>query len=190
MNLRNLFFVAAVGAMACLFTVAARAADAIYDNEGADVVYTPTTGNVTAGDVVVLDNGLVGVAVRGITSNKVGAVRVNGAFRFAKGTNLTFTTWGIPVYWAASGVAQGTGLATGAVSQNPADGPYAGYTLETLSTTNAPTVRVQLNARRSSGWPNRLEWSGTNLIATLPTSTNGLPSGAMWVATNVVRTIP
>jgi hypothetical protein len=189
MNLRNLFFVAAIGAMVCLFTVAARAADAIYDNEGADVVYTPTTGDVTSGDVVVLDNGLVGVAVRGITSNKVGAVRVNGAFRFAKGTNLTFTTWGIPVYWDADAVAQGTGAATGAVSKNPADGPYAGYTLETLSTTNAPTVRVELNARRSSGWPNRLEWYGTNLVGVLPTGNPGV-SGSIWSSNGVLRLEP
>ena len=190
MNLRNLFFVAAVMIMAGLFAVAARAADAIYDNEGADVVYTPTTGDVTSGDVVVLDNGLVGVAVRGITSNKVGAVRASGAFRFAKGTNLTFTTWGIPVYWDADAVAQGTGAATGAVSKNPADGPYAGNTMETTTSTNASTIRVALNARRSSGWPNRLEWSGTNLMVTLPASSNGLPAGAMWVSNNVVMTVP
>lgn len=178
-----------VAVLAIISSVKAMAADAIYDNEGADVVYTPTTGDVTAGDVVVLDNGLVGVAVRGITSNKVGAVRVNGAFRFAKGTNQTFATWGMPVYWAASAVAQsGTG-ATGAVSTNWSDGPYAGFTLEKCTSTNATTIRVQLNARRSSAYPYRLEWAGTNLFGNLPTSNPGI-SGSIWNSNGVLRLEP
>jgi hypothetical protein len=62
--------------------------------------------------------------------------------------------------------------------------------MDTTTSTNASTIRVALNARRSSGWPNRLEWSGTNLMVTLPASSNGLPAGAMWVSNNVVMTVP
>lgn len=187
MNLLKLFCMMAL--VAIFAALQAQAVDAIYDNEGADIAYTPTTGDVTAGDVIVLDNGLLGVAVRSITSNKVGSVRVNGAFRLAKGTNQTYTTWGIPVYWVASAVAQG-GTATGAVSKDPAGGPYAGFTLETLTATNSTTVRVQLNQRRNPGWPNRLEWYGTNILTCLPSGTNGLTAGMLWVSNNVVMTVP
>jgi len=183
-----LAWVTAVLFAAVFVSMNVMALDAIYVNESSGVLYTPTTGDIAAGDVVVLDNVLVAVAVRGIPSNTLGELRVTGAFKMANGTNCAYATLGIPVYWNATGVVKGTALATGALSTNWADGPYCGYTMET-GTTNMPSVRVALNAKPSTDWPWRIAKTGTNLFLKLPVVDPGV-SSALWSSNGVVVVSP
>lgn len=71
---------------------------ATFIQDGAAVDYTPGA-DVPAGNVVVLSD-LIGVAVRPIGANTLGALAVEGVFEFAKaaGSGVTFAI-GAKVYW-------------------------------------------------------------------------------------------
>jgi predicted RecA/RadA family phage recombinase len=71
---------------------------AVYFQEGDSIDYTPGA-DVAAGDVVVQGD-LVGVSVRPISANALGALAVTGVFDFAKasGGGVTFAV-GALAYW-------------------------------------------------------------------------------------------
>jgi predicted RecA/RadA family phage recombinase len=74
---------------------------AIKYSSGEMVEYTPGTA-VSAGDVIV-QGGLVGVALQAIPANTVGSLAVAGVFDFVKATGSgTAITAGASVYWDAS----------------------------------------------------------------------------------------
>ncbi len=81
---------------------------ATYVQSGDMVDYTPTS-DVSAGDIVV-QNDLVGVALRDIEANTLGALAVRGVFDFPKDTGSgSAITAGAKVYWdAANKVATAT----------------------------------------------------------------------------------
>src|SRR5690242_18204867 len=85
----------------------------IHAAQGDMIDYTPV-GAVTAGDVVVLGSGLVGVAPLDIAASALGALRVRGLEKVPKKTGAV--TVGAPVYWNATGDPNtgtaGTGAAT------------------------------------------------------------------------------
>jgi predicted RecA/RadA family phage recombinase len=71
---------------------------AVYFQEGDSIDYTPGA-DVAAGDVVVQGD-LVGVAVRPIAANTLGALAVTGVFDFAKATGGgSAIAMGAIVYW-------------------------------------------------------------------------------------------
>jgi predicted RecA/RadA family phage recombinase len=77
-------------------------------SDGDSIDYTPSV-NVDAGSVVV-QNGLVGVAVRSISSGACGSLRVSGVVSFSKSTSESIPT-GTLVYWNST-----TSLATASAS--------------------------------------------------------------------------
>ena len=84
---------------------------ATYVQDGRYVDYTPASA-VAAGAVVVQAD-LVGVAVRDIPANTLGALATEGVFSFPKATGAsTAIAVGATVYWA-SGTQLATATATG-----------------------------------------------------------------------------
>jgi predicted RecA/RadA family phage recombinase len=71
-------------------------AQATFVHDGRWIDYTPGA-DVAAGDVVVQGD-LVGVAVRPIAANQLGALAVAGVFDFAKGAGVAYTVGQI-LYW-------------------------------------------------------------------------------------------
>jgi len=73
---------------------------ATFIHEGATIDYTP--GADVAAGAVVVQGELVGVAVRAIPANTLGALSVDGVFDFPKATGGgTAITAGAQLYWAA-----------------------------------------------------------------------------------------
>ena len=84
---------------------------ATYVQDGRYVDYTPASA-VAAGAVVVQAD-LVGVAMRDIPANTLGALATEGVFTFPKATGAgTAIAVGATVYWA-SGTSTATATATG-----------------------------------------------------------------------------
>jgi predicted RecA/RadA family phage recombinase len=71
-------------------------AQATFVHDGRWIDYTPGA-DVAAGDVVVQGD-LVGVAVRPLAANQLGALAVAGVFDFAKGAGVAYTVGQI-LYW-------------------------------------------------------------------------------------------
>jgi len=74
---------------------------ATYIHEGKSIDYTPAE-DVAQGAVVVQGD-LIGVALRSIEANRLGALQVSGVFSFAKATGEgEALSAGTKVYWNAS----------------------------------------------------------------------------------------
>lgn len=56
-----------------------------YKQQGSNIDYTPSTAK-TAGEVVVLSTGLVGVVPTDIAANQLGALNIDGVWDLPKGT--------------------------------------------------------------------------------------------------------
>ena len=67
-----------------------------YFQVGNTIDFTPGS-DVAAGDVVV-QAGLVGVANRAILANELGALAIEGVFKFAKSNSVAFAV-GVDVFW-------------------------------------------------------------------------------------------
>ena len=108
-----------------------------YKQDDCTLPYTPGSA-VTGGDVVV-QNGLVGVALRDIASGVLGAVQIEGVFNFPKATGALSA--GQKVYWDS---------ANSNVSRLSSVGPLVGSVV-TAVVSGATTVDVLLmpNAHKS-----------------------------------------
>ena len=71
--------------------------DARYVQRGDAIDYTPTA-DVAAGDVVVLDNKLVGVAKLDIKAGELGALALTGVYEVTKNSGVAFAA-GMEVGW-------------------------------------------------------------------------------------------
>lgn len=68
--------------------------------KGGDCVDHTPAAAVTAGDVVVLAGGLIGVAKSDIAANKLGALAIRGNYKCAKATGAgTGFDTGVKLYW-------------------------------------------------------------------------------------------
>ena len=109
-------------------------ATATYVQEGASIDYTPS-GAVAEGDVVVQGD-LVGVVVRPIEADRLGALAVEGVFDFPKGTgSASAIAAGKKVYWD-----DGNQVATETAGGNT----YIGKTI-LAATDDDETVRVRMS---------------------------------------------
>lgn len=75
-------------------------AGAIYRHEGKYIDYTPGSA-VTAGQVVDLGNGMVGIAIQPIAANATGALAIEGVFEITKDTASNASALGDMVTIAA-----------------------------------------------------------------------------------------
>lgn len=103
--------------------------------EGLRVDYTPASGNVAAGAVVVVQK-MVGIATEPITEGAAGALDVEGVFSFPKdtGTGKAIDS-GKTVYWHGGSTNQANETATG--------GTKIGYAVAAATDTDA-AVSVKL----------------------------------------------
>lgn len=97
-----------------------------YVHSGVSIDHTPAQA-VAAGDVVVLDDGLVTIAKLPIPAQTLGAVDTVGVFDGRK-VNGPIDA-GEPVYWDADGNPQGGTAGTGALTTDDTAGPFAGYAI-------------------------------------------------------------
>jgi predicted RecA/RadA family phage recombinase len=142
---KNLFSLILVAIMAAAYSFAV---DAKFVANPGSMPYTATTA-ITAGDVVVLNTELIGVAKNDIASNEVGTVFVEGVYELEKDDTIV-SAIGDPVYWNATGNPYGTTTATGAATTTASSNPYIGWAIQTCAT-NATTVRVMLNGSHPYG---------------------------------------
>jgi len=105
------------------------------------VDYTPG-GAVTAGDVVVLSNRLVAVATHDIAASALGALATDGVFAFPKVSGRSFAQ-GQPAYWDADATPVSGDASSGAMTDNPALGVFAGFATAAAAKTGE-TVDVRL----------------------------------------------
>jgi predicted RecA/RadA family phage recombinase len=91
-------------------------------NNGNTIPYTPDGADVTAGDVVVLNSDVIGVVVADTEDGQLGALYVDGVFRFD--TSATITV-GENAYWNAT---------SEEITDDNTD-VYAGRVTEVVSTT-------------------------------------------------------
>lgn len=109
--------------------------DARFIQEGNSIDYTPSSA-VAAGDVVIQD-GLIGVAVKAIAANTPGSIMTVGVFDFTKAASDGGIAVGADVFWdAVNGVATDD-IAAGA-------NKYLGKCVLAAATA-AVLVRVRLN---------------------------------------------
>lgn len=101
-----------------------------YRQEGCAIDYTPTTAK-TAGDVV-FHRGLAGVVKTDIAANALGALAVEGVFRFDKPSGAVAI--GQRVFWDAANTQANTA----------GTGPFLGYAVAAADT-SATTVDVAIN---------------------------------------------
>jgi predicted RecA/RadA family phage recombinase len=99
---------------------------AIYIQEGSAIDHTPGS-DVSAGDVVVLDESLVTIAKRDIPSGKLGALATSGVFAIPKVNGAI--DLGKALYWDDDANPQGGTVGTGALTTNAALGPFAGWAI-------------------------------------------------------------
>ena len=112
-------------------------AQAIYVQDGDAIDYTPSSA-VVAGQVVV-QNDIVGVAVRPIAANELGALAVEGVFDVVKATGAVNA--GAKVYWDADGNPVGGVAGTGAATTTDSGNTYMGRAAIAAASGDA-TVRV------------------------------------------------
>lgn len=106
---------------------------ATYIQDGNSIDYTPSSA-VSSGDVVVQGD-LVGVALKDIAANALGALSVEGVFAFTKDTNSSdIYTVGTKLYWNAS---------SEIVSTSSGDGKYIGKVVKAAAAADT-TVNVKL----------------------------------------------
>jgi predicted RecA/RadA family phage recombinase len=105
-----------------------------YVHEGKAIDYTPVA-DVPAGTAVLLDS-LIGIALRDLKKDQLGALQVAGVFDIAKMTGAgTAITLGAKVYWEQ---------AMAVVSTNDVAGIYIGKAVKDAGDNDA-TVRVKLD---------------------------------------------
>jgi predicted RecA/RadA family phage recombinase len=103
-------------------------------HEGETIDYTPSSA-VAVGAVVAVGSVGVGVAVRPIAANELGALAVEGVFEFPKATGAgTALTFGAKVYWDAT---------NSVVTTTSSGNTLAGYVVVAAGTADA-VVRVKL----------------------------------------------
>ncbi len=108
---------------------------ATFIQEGASIDYTP--GADVAAGAVVVQGELVGVAVRAISANTLGALAVEGVFDFPKATGGgTAITAGAQLYWDDTNDVATTNAGAGANKATP--------------TTSPPPTRAPAPTRRSA----------------------------------------
>jgi predicted RecA/RadA family phage recombinase len=104
-------------------------------SEGLRVDYTPASGNVAAGAVVVVQK-MVGVATEPIAEGVLGAIDVEGTFLFPKAAGTgTGIDLGKTVYWH--------GASTNQANETASGGTKLGYVIKAASDTDT-TVLVKL----------------------------------------------
>lgn len=104
---------------------------AIRVKSGDVIDYTPS-GAVGAGDVVVQET-LVGIALRDLAANVLGELCVKGVFKFEAVGEVMAA--GAVVYWDADGTPYG-GSATGAVTTTSTDNSFVGFNLFAVGATD------------------------------------------------------
>lgn len=119
---------------------------AIFRNEADVVKYTPAA-KVSAGNVVVLESSLVGIALYDIPASTLGALRLTGVADVVQAA-VVFAV-GAAVYWDADGDPVGGEAGTGAATTNAALGDFMGYALEVTEATDT-TVQVALRSLEAS----------------------------------------
>jgi len=122
------------------------AVQATYIHQGTTVDYTPTSGDVSAGAVVVRGD-LVGVANGAITSNTLGNLELGGVYDVAQKAEAI--TNGVPVYWDSDGNPVSGDSGTGAATATASGNTFMGFAL-TTTTAASETVRVALRSVDSS----------------------------------------
>lgn len=110
-----------------------------YVQEGKAINYTAPVGGVTSGDVVVMEDNLIGVAVSTGVEDDVVAVNIEGVYELAKATGAI--TIGAKVYWDADNENVTTTTAGGSPW---ADFPLVGRATESVLS-GATTVNVKLS---------------------------------------------
>lgn len=124
-------------------------AQATFYKRGNVIDYTPQSGDVLAGDVVVV-GGIVGVASRPIPKGEKGAVAIEGVFIAVKDTSNI--SEGDPIYWNASGNPVDGTAGSGAMTTTAGTNTLAGHAVAAAGST-APTVLVKLLGRPDSPHP-------------------------------------
>lgn len=103
---------------------------AIFRQEDGIIDHTPA-GAVTAGDVVVVVGGIVGVATHDITATELGQLRTTGVFRLTLASGKTFAE-GAAVYVNAASAA----------TDNAADTAF-GYAIAANATSTVDALLIQ-----------------------------------------------
>lgn len=91
--------------------------------------YTPGSA-VTGGDVVVLGE-IVGVAPVDLAANELGALQIQGVYRFPKATGAI--TVGARVYWDADGSPVSGDASSGAATTTASGNKIAGYAVAAVA---------------------------------------------------------
>ncbi len=129
-------FLAAALAVSCGLAV-----DATYVQSEVGIPYTPTAA-VSAGDVLVLSNSLVAVALSDIAADALGSIMLRGVFEMAHAAETTYV--GQNVYWDEDGDQYGNATTgTGAITTTAAGNHWCGWAIEAATATDS-TVRVML----------------------------------------------
>ncbi|QDU71045.1 DUF2190 family protein [Mucisphaera calidilacus] len=90
-------------------------------HEGKGIDYTPAPGSdVSAGDIVVLGDGLVGIAKHDIAAGQLGTLELTGVYDIAKASGIIAA--GEKVYWDADGnPLDGVALSGAATTTEPSN---------------------------------------------------------------------
>lgn len=104
--------------------------------DGKTLEYTPTVAAVAAGTLVI-DGGIVGVAINDIPVGVQGSIAITGVWKFPKDTS-TFDR-GDTVYWDAT-----AGKVTSTSTDNTAIGKYVGKDLTTRQGSALATGKIAL----------------------------------------------
>jgi hypothetical protein len=137
---------------------------ALFIQPGREINYTPTSGNVAAGAVVVQQN-LVGIAKEAIAQNTLGALSVAGVFDVVQQAEALVA--GTAVYWKANGDPVGGSAGTGALTATASGNKFAGFVLVTSEATDA-TVRIALRSAESVAGGVATATSITGTASTFP----------------------
>lgn len=119
---------------------------ATFVQEGLSIDHTPAA-DIVAGDVVLVGTSLVGIAKRGITALKLGAIALTGVFDVVQAA-VAFTA-GDAVYWDADGSPVGGEALSGAATSTATANTFMGFALADTEATDA-TVRLVLRSVEAS----------------------------------------
>ena len=111
--------------------------------QGEFLDYTPSSAK-KAGDVVVLGK-LVGIVVRDIAANELGALCVVGHFEEVPKDSSNITAAGTPLYWDADGNPVGGEVGTGAFTTTATGNTFAGWATA-VAGVSAETVSMLLRS--------------------------------------------
>ena len=97
---------------------------ATFVQDGKYIDYIPSGSNVAAGDVIVIGGGIVGVADRAIPDGKVGALHIEGIYRFkaagaiSAGAKVTLASSGKISAWTSAATDPVVGIALNAATSD------------------------------------------------------------------------